>query len=142
MHFHTLGFGCIFNLSKRQSLGAKMKFEIKPIKPVMSHKDKVYEYARRLSHYSLESARFKKLSKIFNCSMLDANYQICGERVGCSRRDNLLVIAQNKIGNYGFQSMMPKCQSCEEASINYLTFRNSKAKQATALRQLNKEMSK
>lgn len=119
-----------------------MTFKINPIKPAMSHEEKVYEYARRLSHYSTESAKFKKLSKLFNCSMLDANHQICGERAGCSRRDNLLVIAQNKIGNYGFQSMMPKCQSCEEASVNYLTFRNSKAKQATALRQLNKEMSK
>lgn len=119
-----------------------MTFEINPIKPAMNHEEKVYEYARRLSHYSTEAAKFKKLSRVFNCSMLDANYQICDERVGCSRRDNLLVISQNKIGNYGFQSMMPKCQSCEEASNHYCHFREAKAKQATALRQLNKEMSK
>lgn len=119
-----------------------MSFEIVKITPSMSHEQKVYEYARRISHYSKESARSKKLSKVFNCSMVDANYQVCGERVGCSRRDNLLVIAQNKIGNYGFQPMIPRCQSCEDASAHYYDFRNAKTKQATALRQLNKEMSK
>lgn len=119
-----------------------MQFEINPIKSTMTHEDKVYEYARRISYYSLHSSSERDLSKNFACTMLDANKEICGERVGCSRRDNLLVIAENKLGKYGFKSMMPKCQSCSDASKHYEMFRSSRAKQATALRQLNKEMKK
>ena len=119
-----------------------MTFTIKQIKPAMSHEEKVYEYARRLSHYSIASAKFKKLSKVFNCSMLDVNHKLCGERVGCSRRDNLLTMEQRRIGNYSFQSDIEKCESCEIASHQYFEFRALKAKQATALRQLNKEMEK
>ena len=72
--------------------------------------------------------------------MIDANREICGEAVGCSRRDNLITMAQRKMGNHSFQSNIEKCKSCEEASYQYYEFRASRTKQATALRQLNKEM--
>lgn len=105
-----------------------MTFEINKIYPSMSHEDKVYEYARRISHYSLLASSERALSKVFNCSNLDRNFELFGERCGCFK--------------HGANDAHKPCKACTESHLHYLNFREAKAKRATALRQLNKEMTK
>lgn len=115
-----------------------MNFKIEKINSSMSHKDKVYEYARRISHYSLMASGERALSKIFNCSMLDENKELCGERVGCSKRDSMLIRANIMAGKDHHE--VEFCESCRESRNHYLLYREAVSKKATALRHLNKEM--
>ncbi|MGL4354105.1 MAG: hypothetical protein ACRCTP_09355 [Aeromonas popoffii] len=110
----------------------------------MTHEDKVYEYARRISHYSLEASDERKMSKIFDCSRVDANKSECGERCGCSRRVSLIRKGLMNAGDFaGAESVNPSfCESCDEAKMHYHAFRDAVSKKATALRQLNNEMLK
>lgn len=120
-------------------------FKINTIKPSMTHQEKVYEYARRISHYSLEASDERKMSKIFDCSRVDANKSECGERCGCSRREALVYQSLVKIGNPSYlDAYEPEgyCESCDEASKHYHAYRDAVSKKAAALRQLNNEMLK
>ena len=119
-------------------------FKINTIKPSMTHKEKVYEYARRISHYSLEASDERKMSKIFDCSRVDANKLECGERCGCSRRVSLIRQRLINAGDFaGAESVNPSfCESCDDAAMHYHAFRDAVSKKAAALRQLNNEMLK
>lgn len=103
-------------------------FAINPIKPSMSHEQKVYEYARRISHYSLAASSERSLSKSFNCQNLDRNLEIFGEICGCNKN--------------GADVVHGSCEPCNESSKHYIRFREAKSKQGAAMRQLNKEMAK
>lgn len=119
-----------------------MSFEIVKIKPLMTHEQRVYEYARRISHYSLVASAERAESKKFACSMLELNKQICGEFVGCAKRDSKLMDIERLTCNFTFKSDHPVCPSCAKASEHYGRFRDVVSKKAAALRQLNHEMSK
>ncbi len=105
-----------------------MTFEIKPIKPVMSHEEKVYEYARRISHYSTTASSQKSLSKIFACENTDRNKKLFDEECGCFK--------------HGANEHHEPCKPCAEAHDHYIRYRDAVSKKAAALRQLNKEMRK
>lgn len=94
----------------------------------MDHEQKVYEYARRISHYSLLSSKERELSKRFNCQELERNFNIFGEKCGCLK--------------HGADLVNKPCEPCLRASIHYVNFRDAKSKQGAAMRQLNKEMKK
>ena len=120
-------------------------FSINPIKPSMSHAERVYEYARRISHYSRVASDERAMSKQFNCSLVDENHAKCGERCGCSRREALVYQSLVKIGNPSYlDAYEPEgyCESCDEASKHYHAYRDAVSKKAAALRQLNNEMTK
>lgn len=119
-----------------------MSFEIVKIKPLMAHEQRVYEYARRISYYSLVASAERAESKKFACSMQEINRQICGELVGCIKRDSKLTAIERSICNFAFKSDHPVCPSCAKASEHYSLFRDAVSKKAAALRQLNHEMSK
>ena len=119
-----------------------MSFEIVKIKPLMTHEQKVYEYARRISHYSLVASAERAGSKKFACSMLELNREACGESVGCTKRDSKLTAIERSICNFTFKSEHTVCPSCAKASEHYSLFRDAVSKKAAALRQLNHEMSK
>ena len=103
-----------------------MKFKIVKITPSMSHDSKVYEYARRLSHYSLLASEERKLSKVFRCENLDRNTKLFNESCGCFK--------------YGAEEHHKPCKPCMKAHTHYSMYREAVNKKATALRQLNKEM--
>lgn len=103
-----------------------MKFEINKIKSSMIHEQKVYEYARRISHYSLEASRLRAKSKTFNCSSLERNFELFGEKCGCFK--------------HGADQVHKPCSSCLKSHVHYVGFRDAVSKKAAALRQLNKEM--
>lgn len=105
-----------------------MTFKIKPIKPAMSHEEKVYEYARRISHYSVLASAEKAQSKIFNCHNLDRNQGLFNERCGCFKN--------------GLADTHEPCQPCLNSHDHYLGYRDAVNKKAAALRQLNREMKK
>jgi hypothetical protein len=120
-----------------------MKFEINKIKPSMTHEEKVYEYARRISHYSSLASKERHNSKNFNCSKVDENAKICNEFVGCSKRDSIIYERIKKHDLYAIVSdsdFPEKCEGCKKASEYYDKFREAKSKQGAAMRQLNKEM--
>lgn len=120
-------------------------FSINPIKPSMSHAERVYEYARRISHYSLLASEERKMSKIFDCSMIDENHSKCGERCGCAKRDSILrrkEMSANPSRYLPDQRKYSFCESCEEATNHYQAYRDAVSKKAAALRQLNNEMIK
>ena len=120
-------------------------FKIKTIKPSMTHEEKVYEYARRISHYSLEASDERKMSKVFDCSIIELNHSECGERCGCSRRESLIRDRLLKAGDYAALESRTGtgfCPSCDEAAMHYCAFRDAVSKKAAALRQLNNEMLK
>lgn len=119
-----------------------MEFEIKPIKPAMSHEDKVYEYARRISHYSKLASSERSLSKNFSCSMTRENFEITGIECGCSKRESVMVALEHSMGNFHYIHTIEKCKGCSDASAHYDAFRDAKSKQGAAMRQLNKEMYK
>ena len=111
----------------------------------MSHAERVYEYARRISHYSLVASEERAMSKVFDCSIIEHNYSECGERCGCSRRESLIRDRLIKAGDYAAlesRTGIGFCQSCDEAAKHYCAFRDAVSKKAAALRQLNNEMLK
>lgn len=120
-------------------------FKINKIKPSMSHAERVYEYARRISHYSLLASEERGMSKVFDCSMIDENNSKCGERCGCAKRDAIL---RSREMNTNPSKYLPDqrkysfCESCEDATNHYRAFRDAVSKKAAALRQLNNEMLK
>ena len=105
-----------------------MKFEIVKITPSMSHEEKVYEYARRISHYSLLASDERKLSKVFRCENTLRNMELFNEPCGCFK--------------YGAADSHKPCNPCMKSHIHYLMYREAVSKKAAALRQLNKEMKK
>ena len=105
-----------------------MKFEINPIKPSMSHEEKVYEYARRLSHYSLLASSEREQSKVFLCQNTVRNMELFNEPCGCFK--------------HGADEHHQPCKPCIFAHEHYLLYRGAVSKKAAALRQLNKEMKK
>jgi hypothetical protein len=111
-----------------------MKFEIKPIKPKMSHEEKVYEYARRIAYYSKEASTQRDLSKVFKCHNLIRNLEITGKSCGCYSRD--IHFSETKFNGGDTE----KCKPCTKAHVHYLAFREAKSKQGAAMRQLAKEM--
>lgn len=113
-----------------------MKFEINKIKPSMTHEEKVYEYARRISFYSLLASEKRAESKIFECVLIPVNKELTGESCGCTEREAHLF----SVGSPS-QGQVPKCEACEKSSASYKEFRDAVSKKAAALRQLNKEMS-
>ncbi|MGL4757597.1 MAG: hypothetical protein ACRCXB_35020 [Aeromonadaceae bacterium] len=119
-------------------------FKINTIKPSMTHEEKVYEYARRISHYSLEASDERKMSKVFDCARLAANEAECGERCGCLRMVSLIRQRLINAGDFaGAESVNPSfCESCDDAAMHYHAFRDAVSKKAAALRQLNNEMLK
>lgn len=120
-------------------------FKIKTIKPSMTHEEKVYEYARRISHYSLEASDERKMSKVFDCSIIERNHSECGERCGCSRRESLIRDRLLKAGDHAAlesRAGIGFCPSCDEAAMHYCAFRDAVSKKAAALRQLNNEILK
>ena len=119
-------------------------FKITTIKPSMTHEEKVYEYARRISHYSLEASDERKMSKVFDCARIEENEAECGERCGCSRRVSLIRRKLVNAGDLaGAESVNPSyCESCDDAAMHYHAFRDAVSKKAAALRQLNNEMLK
>ena len=120
-------------------------FKINKIKPSMSHAERVYEYARRISHYSLVASEERAMSKIFDCSIIEHNHSECGERCGCSRRESLIRDRLLKAGDYDAlesRTGIGFCPSCDEAAKHYCAFRDAVSKKAAALRQLNNEMLK
>lgn len=114
-----------------------MEFEIKPIKPAMSHEEKVYEYARRLSHYSLLASEERRLSKVFKCENILRNLDISGKSCGCFSNDIMFSEAKCKA-----DICTEPCEPCVKANVHYSRYRDAKSKQGAAMRQLNKEMSK
>ena len=120
-------------------------FKINKIKPSMSHAERVYEYARRISNYSLVASEERAMSKIFDCSIIEHNHSECGERCGCSRRESLIRDRLLKAGDYAAlesRTGIGFCPSCDEAAMHYCAFRDAVSKKAAALRQLNNEMLK
>ena len=120
-------------------------FKINKIKPSMSHAERVYEYARRISHYSLVASEERAMSKAFDCSIIERNHSECGERCGCSRRESLIRDKLIKAGDYAAlesRAGIGFCRSCDEAAKHYCAFRDAVSKKAAALRQLNNEMLK
>ena len=120
-------------------------FKINKIKPSMSHAERVYEYARRISHYSLVASEERAMSKIFDCSIIERNHSECGERCGCSRRESLIRDRLLKAGDYAAlesRTGIGFCPSCDDAAKHYCAFRDAVSKKAAALRQLNNEMLK
>ena len=120
-------------------------FKINKIKPSMSHAERVYEYARRISHYSLVASEERGMSKVFDCSIIEHNHSECGERCGCSRRESLIRDRLLKAGDYEAlesRTGIGFCPSCDEAAMHYCAFRDAVSKKAAALRQLNNEMLK
>lgn len=105
-----------------------MTFKINPIKPVMDHKDKVYEYARRISHYSLVASEERSLSKVFKCENIARNLMLFSEACGCFK--------------HGAANAHKPCDPCVKSHNHYLKYRDAVNKKAAALRQLNKEMNK
>lgn len=105
-----------------------MKFEIVKITPSMTHEEKVYEYARRISHYSLLASKERVLSKVFACENTVRNKALFNEPCGCFK--------------HGADEHIEPCNPCKESHNHYLSFRNAVSKKAAALRQLNKEMNK
>ena len=101
-----------------------MNFKINKITTSMSHEQKVFEYARRISFYHLMMAEERGMSKVFACSNLKRNaIDNNGEEVGCLKRPDL-----------------EPCESCSDAADHYVKFRRYNKLKATATRQLNKEM--
>ena len=120
-------------------------FKINKIKPSMSHAERVYEYARRISHYSLLASEERGMSKVFDCSIIEHNHSECGERCGCSRRESLIRDRLLNAGDYAAlesRTGIGFCPSCDEAAKHYCAFRDAVSKKAAALRQLNNEMLK
>lgn len=105
-----------------------MTFKINPIKPAMSHEEKVYEYARRISYYSLLAADERKLSKVFRCENTARNMEIFNEPCGCFK--------------HGADEYHKPCKPCIYSHEHYILYRDAVNKKAAALRQLNKEMKK
>lgn len=105
-----------------------MTFEINPIKPAMSHEEKVYEYARRISHYSILASSEKSKSKVFNCQNISRNLILFSEACGCFK--------------HGAADVHEPCKPCLDSHSHYLHYRDAVNKKAAALRQLNKEMRK
>jgi hypothetical protein len=106
-----------------------MKFEIKAIKPTMSHEEKVYEYSRRIAFYLYHAKLEREQSKVFDCADLDVNKKVVGgfydgEPTGCLKNE-----------------WKPVCEACNKAAIHYDKYREHTRKKATAIRQLSKELS-
>lgn len=108
-----------------------MDFKINPIKPSMSHEEKVYEYARRIAHYSKTASEERESSKIFKCENILRNLEYSGKHCGCF---------SNEIALREFP--LNPCKPCTMAHSHYLAFRSAKAKQGAAMRQLANEMNK
>lgn len=117
-----------------------MEFKITPIKPSMTHEEKVYEYARRISHYSVTASKERELSKKFSCSMIRDNFELTGIACGCSKRESSMIALERSVGNFDYVHKIEKCQGCKEASKHYDAFREEKAKRGAAMRQLASEM--
>lgn len=105
-------------------------FQINKIKPAMSHEEKVYEYARRISFYGRMASHFRQQSKVFNCQHLDVNKKVVGgfydgDPTGCLKNED-----------------KEPCEPCKKAAIAYGYFRSNTNKKAAAFRQLNSEMSR
>lgn len=113
-----------------------MKFKINPIKPAMTHEEKVYEYARRIAHYSKEASSQRDSSKVFKCKNLLRNQSITGKACGCYSND---ITYSESRATIGMGSLEP-CEPCIKAHVHYLAFREAKAKQGAAMRQLASEM--
>lgn len=105
-----------------------MTFEINPIKPAMNHEEKVYEYARRISHYSLKASKERSLSKVFACENITRNKELFNEECGCFK--------------HGASEHHKPCKPCTHSHDHYILYRDAVSKKAAALRQLNKEMRK
>lgn len=119
-----------------------MEFKITPIKPSMTHEEKVYEYARRIAHYSVTASSERELSKKFACSMIKDNLELTGVACGCTKRESSMIAFERSIGNFDYVHKIEKCHGCKEASKHYDAFREAKSKQGAAMRQLANEMKK
>jgi hypothetical protein len=100
-----------------------MNFKINKITSSMSHDQKVFEYARRISFYHLMMTEERSMSKIFACSNLKRNAIDNSCEVGCLKRPDL-----------------EPCDSCSDSAKHYVFFRRYNKLKATAMRQLNKEL--
>lgn len=114
-----------------------MEFEIIKIKPSMSHEEKVYEYARRISYYSQVASKERKESKIFKCQNLVRNLNLSGKKCGCFSND----ITFSEARGNETEDTSP-CEQCQKARVNYIAYRDAKSKQGAAMRQLSNEMNK
>lgn len=105
-----------------------MTFKINKINKTMSHEEKVYEYARRISYYSMLASSERDESKMFDCQSLTRNLTVSGEACGCFKN--------------GLADIYEPCKPCLESHGHYLNYRDAVNKKAAALRQLNSEMKK
>lgn len=117
-----------------------MTFKINPIKPAMSHEEKVYEYARRISNYSLLASEERRLSKVFKCENILRNLDISGKSCGCFSNEIMFSEARGNADRH--KEPCKPCKPCIKANVHYSRYRDAKSKQGAAMRQLNKEMSK
>lgn len=103
----------------------------------MTHEEKVYEYARRISYYSQLASKERKESKVFKCSNLLRNLDITRKKCGCFSNEIIFHEAQaiKEVDT-------SPCDQCKKAHVHYLAYREAKSKQGAAMRQLANEMNK
>lgn len=111
--------------------------KINAIKPSMTHEEKVYEYARRISYYSQLASKERSDSKVFKCQNLTRNIRLSGKACGCFSNEIMFSGARSNQ-----EEDTSPCKECKKANTHYNNFRAAKSKQGAAMRQLAKEINK